>query len=436
MTRDILSCVLALIVLGRSQLLAQVPIPDSLTVQQTVQLVLGSHPAVQQSSASIIAAGARVDQSRSSLYPQIAAAGSAVRTAPVPSLDVPGVGSFSLVPRMRYVAGLTASQTVWDFARRSTAVELARSRGDTAATHRDLVRSRLAFLTIDDFYAVLFLRRSLEVEDEQIDALNQHLAVIQQRVRTGVATNFDVLTTQVRVATARSVRIDVANQLDRKMIELRQLLGLPEDRPLALKGDFTLAAVGLDPDSLEAAALAGRPEVQLARQAEGASVVERRLATLGDRPSLRVGLQVGIQNGYVPNLETMKGNWNASVSVQVPVFDGRRTRSRVAEATARLDAAREHTRDVERRVATEVQQAAADVRASLAKLETSELQVQQAVAAVSLAETRYQAGVITNLEVLDAQTALSEARLLQLRAQYAFVRSRYELERAVGATPW
>ena len=91
--------------------------------------------------------------------------------------------------------------------------------------------------------------------------------------------------------------------------------------------------------------------------------------------------------------------------------------------------------DVARQVEGDVQQALANLRASQDKLATSELQVEQADTALSLAETRYRAGVITNLEVLDAQTALAEARLLRLRTQYAFVQSRYALERAVGARP-
>ena len=81
-------------------------------------------------------------------------------------------------------------------------------------------------------------------------------------------------------------------------------------------------------------------------------------------------------------------------------------------------------------------QALANLRASRNKLATADLQVEQADTALSLANTRYRAGVITNLEVLDAQTALAQARLFRVRTQYAFVRSRYELERAIGAKPW
>jgi len=124
------------------------------------------------------------------------------------------------------------------------------------------------------------------------------------------------------------------------------------------------------------------------------------------------------------------------VQVEVPIFNGFRTRNRVAENEAAVDAARDHTQDIERRVATEVQQAMADVRASRQQMETSELQVQQAEAAVSMAEVRYDAGVITNLDVLDAQTSLEAARLVWLKARYDFVRSRFELDRALGNRVW
>jgi outer membrane protein len=435
MTRATSLCVTTLLAFRPGGLAAQAP-TDSLTLEQVVQMVLASHPAIQQAAAGVAASDARVAESRSAYYPALSAGGSALRTAPVPSLTVPNIGTFSLTPRVTYATGLAVHQTVLDFGRRSGAVALARARGESAAGTVVLVRSDLAFRAIDAFYAVLFLRQSLKVQDDEIDALQQHLAVSRERARSGAVTDFDVLTTEVRVATAQSQRIDVANQLEQREIELRELLGVPAEQPLPLRGAFTLTPVGLSGDSLTQLALARRPEMRLARQAEAAASAERRVASLGQRPLLSVDLQAGFRNGFEPHLDRIEGNWNAGVSVQVPVFDGGRTRDRVDEAEANVTAAEDHTRDVARRIAADVQQALANLRASRDKLATADLQVEQADTALSLAETRYRAGVITNLEVLDAQTALAEARLLRLRTQYAFVQSRYELERAVGATPW
>lgn len=53
-----------------------------------------------------------------------------------------------------------------------------------------------------------------------------------------------------------------------------------------------------------------------------------------------------------------------------------------------------------------------------------------------MGEVRYEAGVITNLDLLDSQTRLSEARLSYINAQYGYVIGRYALDRATGASVW
>jgi outer membrane protein TolC len=70
----------------------------------------------------------------------------------------------------------------------------------------------------------------------------------------------------------------------------------------------------------------------------------------------------------------------------------------------------------------------------LSKVQISEVQLQQAHEAVSIARTRYETGSVTNLDLLDAETAESSARLMNLQALYRFVISKYELSRAVGAS--
>jgi outer membrane protein TolC len=415
---------------------SQAPVADSLSLQQVVSRVLATYPAVQQASNGVLASQARVRASRSDYYPGVEVDGSYLHLGPVASIDLTGQGPFDLYPADNYDAHVAVRHTVFDFGRRGTGVDYARSLEQTADHNVEMVQTVLAFDAIDTFYAIIFLERSLDVQDEQIAALQRHLEVTREMVRTGSATEFETLTTEVRVATAQSRRIDLATALERQRVRLRGLMGLPADQPLPLAGAFPAAPAALGLDSLVALGLAQRPELTLSRDGEASAAIQTRLASLDNKPSLAVGVMAGFKNGYVPDLNTITGNWDAGVQVRVPIFDGFRTRSQVAERQAAADAAQDHTRDIERRVTTEVRQAVADVHAGVDKLAASDLQVRQAEAAVSMADVRFQAGVITNLDVLDAQTSLQEARLMRLRAQYDVVRSRYELERAVGARVW
>jgi len=427
---------LLLLLLRPHALLSQIPSRDTLTLAEVVHRVLENHPAIQGAGQEIAAARARVGQRQSAYYPELDFNGLYSRIGPVPSIELPGQGSFDFYPRNNYNVNVELRQTLLDFGKRSTNERLARSGEEASGDNLELLTSRLAFQAVDDFYTILYLQGGLRVQDDEIAALNQHLAVTRELARTGSATEFEVLTTQVRVSNASSRRIDIANALERAIIDLRGLMGVPPDEPIELSGGFETDLPELDMDSLTALAMAQRPELALAQDGEQAAELRRHVAALDRRPSLDFGLGLGAKNGYVPNLNEVKGNFVAALSLELPVFNGFRTRREVEEMEAELGAARAHTRDVSRLVGTEVHQAAANVRASQAKLEAAELQVRQAEQAVALARVRYRAGVITNLDVLDAETSLAEAKLVDLEARYHLVTTGYALQRAVGSRIW
>ncbi|MGD8319086.1 MAG: TolC family protein [Gemmatimonadota bacterium] len=410
-------------------------LPDSLTVEEAVSRVLATHPAVAEAQHGVAASEARIDERQSAFSPMVVAEGSYSRVGPVPTLDFNGE-SFSLFPSNNYQADVALRHTVFDWGRRRTAVTQARSLARTASENVELVKSRLAYATVDAFYGILFLQESLRVQDEEIASLSRHLEITRGKIEAGTATDFEALSTQVRIASARSRRVDIANALDARTIELRQLLGVSADEALHLAGDFELAPAPLGVDSLVAVAREQRPDLRMARNAEASARVQTQLAALGDRPSVNLNVMVGAKNGYVPNLNRIKPNFVAGMAVQVPVYVGDRTRSQVKAAEAGVDVATARAESLERSVAEDVEKAVAGERANREKIETADVQVRQATAALELARTRYQAGVVTNLDVLDAETLLAQAKLLQIRARYDLVRSRYQLRRAVGDRIW
>jgi len=393
---------------------------------------LNHHPAVRQASEAVAASMARIDQTRSGYYPKIDAVASYVRLGPVAELSFPGLGVFKLFPENNYDGHVGLNQTLFDFGKRGATVDVNQSAVQGASDNVELVKSSLAFQTIQTFYAILFLQASSRVQEEQVRALNEHLLITRRRVQSSTATEFDILTTQVRVAAAQTQKIDVDNELRKQEVQFRRLLGAPPETPLNLRGEFALSPVSLSSDSLLAAARQQRTELRLARDAEQTASLQTRAASLNDMPSLKIELAYGAKNGYIPNLDVLLGNWVAGATLEVPLLDGGKTGSMKEEAEANARSAAEKTRDVQAQIEAEVLQAVADVQANRNKVETSDLQVQQAREAVSMASIRYENGVATNLDVIDAQTALAQAELLRLQALFHYVVSRYALERAAG----
>jgi len=271
------------------------------------------------------------------------------------------------------------------------------------------------------------------VQDEQIEALNAHISVTQKRVESGTSTSFDVLTTQVRVAASQNQKVEIENSLQKQEATLRQLLNLPPNDPPSIKGTFRPAEISLNTDSLYQRALTQRTELKIARDDQLTAERQKKMNSLGNMPKLNVSLMYGFKNGYEPNLYPLRGNWVWGAQAQVPVFDGGRVGHQEEEAQAALEADEAHSRDVERQIRSDVEQAISDVRAAASKVQISEVQLKQAHEAVTIARTQYRTGSVTNLDLLDAETAESAARLMNLQALYRFTISKYDLDRAVGS---
>ncbi|MGD1046181.1 MAG: TolC family protein [Bacteroidota bacterium] len=407
---------------------------DSLSVEQAVQRVLQIHPAIEQALANTRAAEARVSQASSVKLPDVTTEADYVHIGPVPAFSFPGFGNLVLAPQDNYDAHIVGRYTAYDFGKTTANVELSQSRVQNSRDMVELTKSNLALQTIRAFYSIVLLRKSLLVQEEQIEALNEHLAVTQKRVIAGSATNFDVLTTQVRVAASQNQKVEILNSLQKQESVLRQLLGLQANAPVLIRGSFEQVAIALNIDSLLNVAVQQRPEMKLVRDAEQSAELQKKFSSLGNMPVLNVNIAYGLKNGYEPNIYTMRGNWMWGVQAQVPLFDGGRVSHQEEEAQAAIESEQAHTQDAERQIRSDVEQTIADVQASWSKVQISEVQLRQAHEAVSIARTRYETGSVTNLDLLDAETAESSARLMNLQALYRFVISKYELSRAVGAS--
>jgi outer membrane protein len=410
-------------------------VSDSLTREDVVRLTLTNQPQILQAEQGLAAADARVDVTRAALYPDIVLSGLYNRIGPVPSISTDG-DSFDLYPHDNYDVHVGLEQTLYDFGKKRTSVEVARAARQAFGDNLEWVKSNLAYEAVTAFNNILILQATIAVIDSQVAALQQHAAVSTKRIQAGTATNYDTLTTQVRIAVAQNERIDVVRAMSNQYILLHQLTGRPDSLPFSVKGELASAAPAPTFDSAMGAAEQQRSELILARDAEQVAATQLRLAELGNRPTFSLLATTGVKNGYIPELAEPTLNYSAGLLLRMPVFNGYRTHYEQVAARAVLESARQHTADVRRKVSTEVKQALLNIETGLSKIATTDVQIRQAEQAVAMASTRYEAGVITNVEVLDVQTSLLQTRLIRLRAFYDYSVGIVALGRATGHHLW
>jgi outer membrane protein len=405
---------------------------DSIDLQQVVKQVISTYPSVQKAEEAIQAAEAGIGLARSGYLPGIDADAGYTRLGPVSKLSVPQLGTFQIYPENNYNASVTVHQTVYDFSKTARNVRLQESSKEMAEKNVDLVKQKLSLLTSISYYSLVYLQEALKIRDVQLKTLQEHLDFVTRKKETGSATQYEVLSTQVRISIAENHKVDVESAIKTQQAILNSLMGLPITTQLRVKGTVTLSQPQFSIDSLIPFALEHRYEMILANLREKHSGLHLQSVKAQNYPVISAFLNGGWKNGYIPDLTVFTANYAGGVGIHVPLFDANRRRNDIRIATAEINISKDELEQTNREISTEVFQNKASLEASLQKIKQGELQVQQSQEALSLAKVSFSTGSITNLDLLDAETAASESSLSLLKARIDYVIDVVRLNISIG----
>jgi outer membrane protein TolC len=175
--------------------------------------------------------------------------------------------------------------------------------------------------------------------------------------------------------------------------------------------------------------------MKLARDAETEAGFKLDAANRENRPVVAAQAVAGVENGMLPAMYDNKGYVSAGLSVSVPIFTGRRIAGERIIARGELRSAQGRAGELARTITADVEDALADLKNAQAHLVSADTLVAQAQEALSLAKLRYANGVITNFELLDAQSNARAAELARLQSRYDCVLARQAIARAAGQQP-
>ena len=409
---------------------------EPLTIEKTIRMVRENNPALKAAADDIGAADARITQSRSAYFPQISASAGYTYLDPVSEMSFFGSPMLKFAPNNNYEAKVTAKATLFDFGKRGSTVDLAKTGKKTAEHTLELSRRELSFQAVQLFYGILFIRENIKVEEKEITALSKALDFTTKRYKTGAATRFDVLSTEVRIAAAKSKMLDLRHERLRQELTLRRLTGIADNVPLNIQGSFAVTPTGHENTELVKQALEQRLEMQLANEHEHAAEQQRSIAMKDGLPVISGSASYGVTNGLMPDINEIRENFVGSLHLEVPLFSGFKTSAERQEATALMHAAANRKFDTQQQVKSDVEETTHALETASEKITTTEVQVQQAKLAAEHVRARYENGMATVLDLLNTEASLSEAELARLQAGYTYVIRNYTLKRATGEIFW
>jgi outer membrane protein len=400
-----------------------------MTLTQAEQQGLQVHPQIQASRYTAQAAREAVRETRSAYFPTAFGSVTGVESQSGSRIAAGGLNNPIIFDR--FATGVTIGQLMTDFGRTRSLVQS--STLGAQAQDQSVERQRAnVLLDVDrSYFGVLRAQAVQRVAQATVDArqlvLDQVSALAAGNLRSGL----DVSFARVNLSTAQLLLAQAQNDTSRAFADLSVALGGRATATYTLTEEPLPSAPPPDSAPLVSDALRQRPEVLAARlDAESASAFAN-----AERDLIRPSVAAVGAFGVTPYHETGIGDHYAAVgvNVNVPIFNGNLFSARHAEAQLRAQALGERLRDLENQVTRDVQAAWLNARTAFERLDLTSQLLDQASQALDLAQSRYNLGLSSIVELSQAQLNKTQAELAQASAKYEYQVEAAALSFAIGA---
>ncbi|HOK77494.1 MAG TPA: TolC family protein [Verrucomicrobiota bacterium] len=412
---DIRKAVTSLAILGA--MLANVE-AEQWTLQRALSHALTNSPDARIAQQRITAARAVIDQANSALWPQLQFKSTYVRTDnPVMvfgsllnqrSIDL-GTLDFNNVPDVDNlnVRGVV-SMPIYTGGQITAARKGATANAESIKQDARAVRNTLGFEVARAYHTIMKARGFVRATEAAVASYENNVAIARKRHEAGTMLKSDVLAVEVRLAQAREDLVRARNGLALATRALRSLIGV-DDESFEVAEDAPSVEV---PSELD---FSGRPELASLEQKRRAAEAAVQGAKSGYLPKVGVFGSLDYDHGWRFNGDG--GSWTAGAMLEWNLWDGKATRARVNEARANLEMIDEHDRKLRLGLDLEVEQARLGLKEADERLEVTSTVIAQAEESVQLTRARFEQGLALATQLIDAETALTAARVRRAEAE-------------------
>ena len=400
----------------------------SIDLQTAIDKAFATHADIKKAEYSLDAARADYNAARESFGPRVTFSHQSTRGGYWDEQMITGIG-YSKNLRTSHTNGFNLSVPIFNASLNATEKQ-AKARYQSGVLGEELAFIQLKQSVSNAYYTLLATIDAQKVCEQSVAALQDHLKNVQAQYDVGVVAKVDLLRSEVELTSAQQNLLKAENQHNIAEARLNNMMGIDQDTRLAPVEELGYKNYsGTLPHCIDYAML-HRLDLQQSRLQVKAAEAALNGAKAGWTPSVSGSLSNSWSDDRLPG--DKGSNWGAGVGVSLNVFDSGVTKSNVAKAKANLMSAKESYRQDTDNVELDVRNCYNTLREAEKRISTTQVAVAKAEEDYHIAQVRYEAGVGTNTDVLDAQVALNQARNNFNTSLYDYNLAKAALDTAMG----
>ena len=333
-------------------------------------------------------------------------------------------------------AGANFTQLITDFGRTNNLISSAKLQEKAQNANAMATVDEIVIATDQAFYNALQAQALYQVAKQNVDTRQTTDTQVGQLTKNKLKSSLDLSFSDVNLSQAKLLLLDAENNLDATMAALDAVLGLDKEVQYQLIGDsHELQPPPEDVNGLVQLGLQQRPDLQ-AMNFDQQSEVKFSKA---QRDQMLPSLTAAGTAGSVPIRPATYyvSNWwgGIGVNLNIPVFNGFLYSAQAKEATLRAQAAAERSRDLRDQIVRDIHTAWLTAKTAYQRMSVTRELLKQANLSLQLAQTRYQIGLSSIVELSQAQYQQTDAAISNTDAEYQYRLALATLNYQIGSTP-
>jgi len=412
---------------------SQPRISGELSIINCLKLALANNKVLQRmTEEKEIARGEKL-KSYSAILPTVGLTADYLRLDEVSSFTIGGM-KITMGDEDNYTVGLRVSQPIYAGGAIRAKIHSARLFSLLAdQTVRAAVQD-LVYIATHSYYDVLLNQHLLQISADAVRSAQAHLDSVKQRRQGGIASDFDVLRAEVELSNFQAELIRNKNAINMAKTQLLKVMGVSQDSDFTLSNELVYVRSEMIMEEAVEAAYRSRPDL-----------FSREFDIKYQKELLRIARSRywPIISGYYDNtwsepdphnrMDIDWGHlWQAGVMATLPIFDGLSREGDVIAQKARVRQALINLIDAEETALFELTKALLSIEDAEEFVESQTLNFTRAKEGLRLAEVGYKQGTNTQVEMIDAQAALTTARVNHYQAIYSHIIAKLDLQKAMG----
>lgn len=389
----------------------------SLTLKQAEATALKNNPLISVARLTALASQQVAREARSAFWPT-----ATVNLTGVDSRDgsrITAGGLNNPIIYHRAAAGVAVSQLITDFGRTKNLTASADYNAKAENQNAAATREQILLATDQAFYGALQSQAVLVVARQTVAARQSVADQVGALFNSKLKSQLDLSFSNVNLAQAQLLALDAENNQQSALATLSMVMGYADTQNFVLIDDT--GAINAPPaniDDLIGQAMSSRPELLALHFQEEAA----QKFTNSERDLKLPNVSAVGVTGDTPVRDPVLSNWYGAVgvNVQIPIFNGFLYSAREKEAALKAQAAHDRVTDLRNRIARDVRTSWLNAKAAFARVSVTQQLLAQANLALNLAQTRYNMGLSSIVELSQAQLQQTQAQISDAQAAYDF----------------